>query len=385
MHQEAFTQEQFDHAVRLIYDAALDPARMPDALGAVAVATGARGGMLGIYDPCTGDGHAPWIGRLAEELLPLYEQRYPLNPYTLRVASHAVPGRALSLDPLVDQRALHRSAFYDDILAPQGIGGQSFYLLRKDGRYSVGLSLMHADAERSTDARVLRIHEQLGHHKYRAFELWRHNDTLRAQLDMAEAALDQHRCAVLQLAADATIRFANARARCLMAEGDGLLSHGQRVTARHNGDGARLAAAVAAAAASGTATAISLPLRRGPLRLPLLAIVLPAGETRCIVGAPPADGSAGALLFVADPSERGTVPADLLREAFGLTDREVSVALATVRLGSLPAAAAELGIAPSTARSHLQRVFDKTDTRNQLALANLLSVSGALPKALAGN
>lgn len=48
--------ESFDRAVELIYDAALDPDRMPAVIGAIAEATSARGGMLGIYDVCTGDG-----------------------------------------------------------------------------------------------------------------------------------------------------------------------------------------------------------------------------------------------------------------------------------------------------------------------------------------
>ena len=69
----------------------------------------------------------------------------------------------------------------------------------------------------------------------------------------------------------------------------------------------------------------------------------------------------------------------MLREALGLTGREIDVARATLRLGSVPSAAAELGVALSTARTHLQHVFDKTGTRHQAALAQLLAALGALP------
>ena len=57
------------------------------------------------------------------------------------------------------------------------------------------------------------------------------------------------------------------------------------------------------------------------------------------------------------------------------------VAAELLKLGSLPAAAGELGIALSTARSHLQHVFDKTGARNQVALAQMLASLGALPDA----
>jgi DNA-binding CsgD family transcriptional regulator len=225
----------------------------------------------------------------------------------------------------------------------------------------------------------------LGRHLHRAFELMCRWTLCMRGLDMAEAALDHHRCAVFVLDAQATIRFANARARALLAEGDGLLSLGRRLTARHNGDGAHLAAAVAAAhakrAASAAPRATSLVLRRGPNRLPLLAMLIPGTEQRRVIDGPAS--APGVMMFVADPSERSTVAAELLREAFGLTDREVSVALATVRFGSLPAAAAELHIAPTTARTHLQQVFEKTGVHHQVALAQMLAALGALPGAAA--
>ena len=40
----------------------------------------------------------------------------------------------------------------------------------------------------------------------------------------------------------------------------------------------------------------------------------------------------------------------------------------------LPAVAAARGVAPSTVRSHLQRVFEKTGTRRQAQLARLLAL-----------
>ncbi len=388
MRREAFTQERFDRAVALIYDAALDPARMPSAIEAMSRATGAVGGLLGIYDICTGEGHAPWIHGLDPQLLTLFEQHYVLNPWTELVRRKAVVGQVLPSEPFIDAHALRRTAFHRDILAPQRIVGQSFNLLRGDGRFTVGLSLMYTEPGLGTRPQVLRIHRQLGEHVDRAFELMRRLNSLRERLDTAESALDRHRCAVFVLDGRRSIRFANAQARCLLAEGDALVGLGPGLTARHNGDAARLAGLVAAAAAGKSGTtrnAGSMALHRGPGRLPLLAVALPATASRRLGDMPGEVSERGALLFVADPAEHCGAGGELLREAFGLTERELAVAMAVLRMGGLPAAASELCIAPTTARSHLQHVFDKTGARNQVALAQVFAALGVLPESGSGD
>lgn len=380
----AASQERIDRAVALIWDAVLEPERLSAAVGAVADATGAMGGMLGIFDVAAGEGHAPCVAGLDAGLLEVFEEHHVNNPWTEMAHRHAAPGRALSSERHVDTAVLRATAFHDAILAPQAIVAESFVLLRHDGRFQIGLPMMHTVPGRSTEPEVLRVHEGLARHFDRAFEMMRRVETLQSRLELREAALDHHRCGVLVTDGRARIRYANARAQRLLAEADGLLAIGCRLAARHNGDGQHLAAAIARAAAIAAGGAVaagaSLPVRRGPQRLPLLCMVLPGGGPRRLTEAPEA-GAGTALLFVSDPSDRGSVAADLLRDAFGLTDREVSVALAAARLGGVPAAAAELGIAPSTARTHLQHVFDKTGARNQMALAHLLESLAVLPDA----
>lgn len=66
-------------------------------------------------------------------------------------------------------------------------------------------------------------------------------------------------------------------------------------------------------------------------------------------------------------------PISTLARRYGFTPRETEIA---VRLGegkTLPEAADALGIGLTTARTHLMRMFDKTGTRTQLALALLVA------------
>ena len=62
-----------------------------------------------------------------------------------------------------------------------------------------------------------------------------------------------------------------------------------------------------------------------------------------------------------------------LRALFGLTPAEAAVASRAARGEGVPGVAAALGIGRTTARFHLQAVFQKTGTRRQAELAWLLA------------
>lgn len=200
---------------------------------------------------------------------------------------------------------------------------------------------------------------------------------LGARLLAAEAALDCLHPAVFVLGADATVQYCNLSAQRLLASGDGLARSGERLTACINGDAARLREMIRATVSVRSAgrregDVRTMPIRRGPGRPPLIA-------TAVLLAGAPTFVSDRLLLFVADPAASCVASADVLRDGLGLTEQEIRVALCTLRLGSLPEAAATLGIALTTARSHLQHVFDKTGTRSQVALSQMLAALGALP------
>ena len=66
-------------------------------------------------------------------------------------------------------------------------------------------------------------------------------------------------------------------------------------------------------------------------------------------------------------------PAAALAQRYRLTPREAEIAVCLGAGSTLPEAAAALGIGLTTARTHLMRLFDKTGTRSQLALALLVA------------
>src|SRR6185437_9215067 len=130
------------------------------------------------------------------------------------------------------------------------------------------------------------------------------------------------------------------------------VDHGGRGTIgrRRRHDGACAAAAAPAAQRAG-----------GPLMI----------ESTWFVTARPA-----AIVFVADPDSAPRTAQDQLRNLYRLTPAEAAVAMAIARGEGLQAVADELEISLTTARTHLQHVFEKTETRRQAELVRLIVASG---------
>ena len=64
---------------------------------------------------------------------------------------------------------------------------------------------------------------------------------------------------------------------------------------------------------------------------------------------------------------------EVLGAAFKLTPAELRVLLAMVALGSVPEVAAALGVADTTIRTHVGRLFEKTGVRRQADLVKLVT------------
>ncbi len=78
------------------------------------------------------------------------------------------------------------------------------------------------------------------------------------------------------------------------------------------------------------------------------------------------------VIFLCDPKQTGVADVEILQETYGLTRSEAVVASMIVDGHSIEDIADELGVETSTARSHLKRVFNKTETHRQSDLVRLL-------------
>jgi DNA-binding CsgD family transcriptional regulator len=82
---------------------------------------------------------------------------------------------------------------------------------------------------------------------------------------------------------------------------------------------------------------------------------------------------ATAMLVVNSTSLDAPAAADIIGKVFRLTPAELRVMLAVVELGGVPDTARNLNIAESTVKTHLGRIFAKTDTKRQAELVKLIA------------
>ena len=114
--------------------------------------------------------------------------------------------------------------------------------------------------------------------------------------------------------------------------------------------------------------ALARPAPRRPLSVLVTPLIIES--TWFVTGRP------AAIVFVADPDGAPRTAQDQLRDLHRLTPAEAAVAMAIARGEGLQAVANELDISLTTARTHLQHVFEKTETRRQAELVRLIAASG---------
>jgi DNA-binding CsgD family transcriptional regulator len=83
-------------------------------------------------------------------------------------------------------------------------------------------------------------------------------------------------------------------------------------------------------------------------------------------------GHAMALVLIIDPEDEAEPTAALLRRLYHLTKAEADIVLRMMRGADVKQIAEELSVSLPTVRTHLQHVFEKTDTHRQAELVRLL-------------
>jgi DNA-binding CsgD family transcriptional regulator len=83
-------------------------------------------------------------------------------------------------------------------------------------------------------------------------------------------------------------------------------------------------------------------------------------------------GECTALLVVTDPNSETASAPTLLRQIYGLTLSEAEVAVRISRGTPVKQVAEQLSVSYTTVRTHLQHVYDKTDTHRQGDLVRLV-------------
>lgn len=266
-------------------------------------------------------------------------------------------------------------------LAPKDAAGQAgnvYYLddsasqlFRQLDSHAALANAICPQRDGSADSDTHRRLRAIVPHLRRAMELGRVVDLKTSEAATFAGTLDGLSAGIGLIDANGGIVHANASLRALLSAGDCLCDVGGRLVVTDTVADQAFRDALAAARLDGASgkRERTLPLLAGNGGLHV-AHVLPLSGTARANGMAP---TAVAALIVHSTERLRLSQPEMLARHYRLTAAELRVLLAIVDVGGVPEVAASLGIAYSTAKTHLGNLFEKTGTRRQADLVKIVA------------
>ena len=370
----AISESDLDGAIGRLYDAALDPAGLPDAFDHVARVSGGRGITLFPRDP--DDNAITYVSRdiqdAAVEYFNEWLDRCPRIAYSV---SNPIYDRVFWDGDILGEDMIRSDPYFRDYGRRHELCFsviRSTTHLHRSSRYI--FSTPHPLKSGVPSAAQIRTFDILSGHAVRALQIHRKlidDNPVAMGLD---ALMTHSTHGIVIINALGNVVHANPAADRLA--GDGLsIRNGRAVTATTGGQRAfdTLIRKTIWPSTSESPDPIPVALPRGAGRKPLLVQAIPLTPSERLASGGLLRANAGALVLIVDPER---APPRTEHETFrllGLTATEARIA-STLGTGASPEAAAEtLGIAVGTVRNHIKRIFSKLDISRQSQLVELAS------------
>jgi DNA-binding CsgD family transcriptional regulator len=362
---------KMERILDLIYDAAGEHHLWPAALAAIADLSRSEGGILFGQSVAAEQVYFDFNGRLNKDCNRVYQERHMQNPWSIAMEEQPVGHPVLS-DEVVPLHELRNSAFYDEVLRPQGIGHNAMMALAARDDFRVAFNICRTERQGGFEPAERRIFETLAPHLRRSVALGFRLTGYRALRNAAFDVIEQLTDGVVVTGAMGHVVYANGVACSL--ESDGTLKLKPSVATWSASHSRRMANLVRSALAGGAGGTMSLPSLDQSRLLTIVVVGLRSHEVSVLREVQMHD--AKCAIFVIDPSRRRAVGAQRLMDAYGLTKAEARVAASVSSGRTASKSALALGLSSNTVKTHLRRVFAKTETRGQGELAALLTALG---------
>ena len=367
-------EEVFDATLSLIHDTALRPAAWDDVLRRLAALTGCAAGGLTRENPYNGRGTPiTYFGFDPQHVEKTFEYFLPLNPL-FSVAPRMQSGLIITNGDVVPTEAFRRSEFYDGWARPQGLCSPITLVTHSTPHTYIPLTLVRPDGSGEASDEDRAMLSRFAPHVMHAVRVGLQLESAAAKEGHLFAALaclpqpallvdTEHRVVFANAAGEA---FLGRSTRRLLDVADGKLlaldasmdATLQAILSRAVGEGG---------SCSGGAMMLQ-PLEPGGA---VQLTVTPLRSDGFWEAAEADNGAARCCLVLIDDRSLFT-----LAERHGLTPAETRLAEAVVVGKGLAWAACQLNISRSTAQSHLDKVFQKTNTRRQAELVAFVRQGG---------
>jgi DNA-binding CsgD family transcriptional regulator len=354
--------------IETIYDAGLEPALWNDAVVRIRDFVGGKACGLFSKDSISKFGLTHYYCGADPDYIRLYSETYCKYDPLSRLPPY---GKVASIPDLVDYDDYRRGRFYQEWLKPQGCNDAANVVLEKSSR---PILMTVLSGKRMVDEEMRRRIALIVPHANRALMINRTIELRQAEATAFAETLNGLAAGIFFLDAACRIVHANAAGHHMLETDDVLRLIGGQLVARDvqfNKILREIFSVGGHAAIAGQDRSLSLTAHDGERYvahvLPL-ASVMRNGAQRS--GAEQTSGAVAAL-FVRKAALSVRSSGELLASTFDLTPSELRVFFAVVELTGVSEVAQALGVAETTIKTHLQRVFAKTGTSRQADLVKL--------------
>jgi DNA-binding CsgD family transcriptional regulator len=370
---ESYDNQTLSDLIGDVYDATLDQLLWPNVLERAALFVGGVGAALFSKDTAAQLGDVHYYVGIDQYYKQLYFDKYvTLDPATTGQFFAEVEEPFATAD-LMPYAEFTETRFYQEWVRPQSLVDFVTAILDKSATSVAMFGVFRHERNGVVDDEARRRMRLIVPHIRRAVLIGRMFDLKTAEAATFTDTLDGLSAGMCLVNAEGRIVHANAAGHAILAAGDILYAAGGRLAACDAQINQTLREVFAAAgqgdAALGT-KGIAMPLI-GKDGERYVAHVLPLTS-----GARRRAGiayTAVAALFVRKAALAMSSRSEVIGKAFKLTPAELRVLLAIVEVGGVPEVAAALGVADTTVRTHVSRLFEKTGASRQADLVKLVA------------
>ena len=356
-----------------IYDAALDQALWSGVLHQICDFVRVSAGNLYSQDSASTKAKLHYAYGEDPRYVQLYFDKYiRMNPFYPAVTFFNV-GEVHSLSEIIPYEEFYETRFYKEWVHPQGIVDALFANLEKSATGSAVLSLRRYERDGFVDDEARRRMALLVPHIRRAVAIGNMIDFHKAEASMLADALGGLAAGVFLVDASARIVFANAAGQAMLEERK-IFNSAPGMLNAHDQQADQALRNIFAAVDSGDETSVSasvgvsVPDRHGERWLAHVLPLTSGARQRARV-----TYSAVAAVFVRKATLDAASPMETLAKLYKLTASELRVLQTVVEVGGVAAVAEALGVSKATVKTHLHKVFTKTDTKRQAELVQLVA------------
>jgi len=362
-----------DHTYRAVLDSRQWPAvlnELADALGAHQVGMPSFDWQANVFSTI-----AP---RLASEALTDYSDFWAFRDEAAALAAFRQAGEVYLLDDLVPRAAFAASQVFNEYWRPNGYGLEAMgATLVREAHFSAFICVFNAPGAEAITSEQKRFFAALVPHFTRAVRLSRRFFNLEIDTAAFPKSLEEMDHGILLTDAFARVVRANPAAKAALDERDGIFLREGRLSVNGTSDALQKLVFSCAHRYPGIdSPGGDLTVPRPHKSTPLHITVAPLRAAESLRAVPwTATTPPVAIITVADPERARLRRESNLRQCFQLTPAEAAFAGEIMKGDGRKAAARRCKITDGTAKCHLAKIFEKTGTRRQAELVQLLLAS----------